>query len=136
METVRVDLLAYLFGDILAVTDGDLLWIYGGGVPSLALLVGPVLYWLYIFYRRRGIKVLLRSRPQLSLSALLIGEMAVLTMVSLDVPLPFEAAEFSAAQLAIYIAVQLALVSVWAALFFRPRQAAEGATGDTVAVES
>ncbi len=39
METVRVDLLAYLFGDILAVTDGDLLWIYGGGVPSLALLV-------------------------------------------------------------------------------------------------
>ena len=80
--------------------------------------------------------MLLRSRPQLSLSALLIGEMAVLTMVSLDVPLPFEAAEFSTAQLALYIAVQPVLVSVWAALFFRPRQAAEGATGDTVALES
>ncbi len=39
METVRVDLLGYLFGDILAVTGGDLLWIYGGGLLSLAVLV-------------------------------------------------------------------------------------------------
>ncbi len=101
-----------------------------------ALLVVPVLFWLYIFYRRRGIKVLLRSRPQLSVSAVLIGEMAVLTMVSLGIPLPFEAAEFATIDLAIYIAVQVALVAVWAVLFFRPRQAAKRATGNPAAVES
>ena len=36
METVRVDLLSYLFGDILAVSRGDLAWIYGGGAAVLA----------------------------------------------------------------------------------------------------
>jgi len=39
METVRVDLLALLFGDILAVTTLDLAWIYGGGAVALAILV-------------------------------------------------------------------------------------------------
>ena len=39
METLRVDLLAYLFGDILAVTRGDLVWIYGGGLAALAAMV-------------------------------------------------------------------------------------------------
>ncbi|MFQ5959422.1 MAG: metal ABC transporter permease, partial [Alphaproteobacteria bacterium] len=39
METVRVDLLAYLFGDVLAVTWGDLLWIYAGGAVAIAALV-------------------------------------------------------------------------------------------------
>ncbi len=38
MEEVRVDLLGYLFGDILAVTAADLLWIYGGGALLLAVL--------------------------------------------------------------------------------------------------
>jgi zinc transport system permease protein len=38
LETLRVDLLAYLFGDVLAVTRGDLLWIYGGGIAALASL--------------------------------------------------------------------------------------------------
>jgi len=37
-EGLRVDLLAYLFGDILAVTAADLLWIYAGGLVSLAVL--------------------------------------------------------------------------------------------------
>ena len=36
METVRVDLMAYLFGDILAVSAADLLWIWGGGAAVLA----------------------------------------------------------------------------------------------------
>jgi zinc transport system permease protein len=35
-ETPRVDLLAYLFGDILAVGRHDLYWIYGGGALVLA----------------------------------------------------------------------------------------------------
>ena len=39
METARVDLFAYLFGDILAVTRLDLVWIYGGGLTALAALV-------------------------------------------------------------------------------------------------
>jgi zinc transport system permease protein len=38
LETVRVDLMAYLFGDILAVTQTDLLWIWGGGIAALAAL--------------------------------------------------------------------------------------------------
>jgi zinc transport system permease protein len=39
IETVRVDLMTYLFGDILAVTAGDIAWIYGGGAVVLAALV-------------------------------------------------------------------------------------------------
>ena len=46
METVRVDLMGYLFGDILAVTPVDLAWIYGGGalvLAALAVLWRPLL---------------------------------------------------------------------------------------------
>ncbi|MCA1941625.1 MAG: metal ABC transporter permease, partial [Caenispirillum bisanense] len=39
MESVRVDLMAYLFGDILAVMPADLAWIWGGGLTALAVLV-------------------------------------------------------------------------------------------------
>ncbi len=42
MDTLRVDLMAYLFGDILAVTRGDLIWIWGGGA---LVLVALVLLW-------------------------------------------------------------------------------------------
>ncbi len=37
-EGLRVDLLAYLFGDVLAVTAGDLWWIMGGGALALGVL--------------------------------------------------------------------------------------------------
>jgi zinc transport system permease protein len=37
-EGPRVDFSAYLFGDILAVTGGDLLWVYGIGAAVLAAL--------------------------------------------------------------------------------------------------
>lgn len=37
-ENVRVDLVGYLFGDILAVTTTDLMWVWGGGLAVLALL--------------------------------------------------------------------------------------------------
>jgi zinc transport system permease protein len=46
VETLRVDLLAYLFGDILALAPADLLWIYLGGagaVAGLAFLWRPLL---------------------------------------------------------------------------------------------
>ena len=42
METLRVDLMAYLFGDVLAVTQGDLLWILGGGALVLLALLSHV----------------------------------------------------------------------------------------------
>ncbi|MES9856144.1 MAG: zinc ABC transporter permease subunit ZnuB [Sedimenticola sp.] len=38
-ENVRVDLMGYLFGDILAVTTTDLLWVWGGGAMALMLLM-------------------------------------------------------------------------------------------------
>lgn len=39
VESVRVDLFAYLFGDILAVLEADLAWIAGGAALVLAALV-------------------------------------------------------------------------------------------------
>jgi zinc transport system permease protein len=45
-ETLRVDLLSYLFGDILAINAADLGWIYGGGgaaLLALALIWRPLL---------------------------------------------------------------------------------------------
>ncbi|MDA0262483.1 MAG: metal ABC transporter permease [Proteobacteria bacterium] len=39
LETVRFDLMGYLFGDILAVGIADLVWIYVGGAAVLAVLV-------------------------------------------------------------------------------------------------
>jgi zinc transport system permease protein len=38
LQTVRMDLMGYLFGDILAVTRADLFWILGGGALCLAAL--------------------------------------------------------------------------------------------------
>jgi zinc transport system permease protein len=38
LQTLQVDLLSYLFGDILAVGPKDLYWIWGGGAVMLVLL--------------------------------------------------------------------------------------------------
>ncbi|MBF0359261.1 MAG: zinc ABC transporter permease subunit ZnuB [Magnetococcales bacterium] len=38
MAWLRIDLLSYLFGDILAVTSDDLIWIYTGATMCLAIL--------------------------------------------------------------------------------------------------
>ncbi len=40
LETVRVDLVGYLFGDILAINASDLCWIWGGGLLALGALAG------------------------------------------------------------------------------------------------
>ncbi len=42
VEGARIDLLAYLFGDILAVSGREIMWIYGGG-----LAVGGALFFLW-----------------------------------------------------------------------------------------
>ncbi|MEH6823306.1 MAG: zinc ABC transporter permease subunit ZnuB [Motiliproteus sp.] len=39
LPEVRVDLMGYLFGDLLAVSQNDLLWIYAGGILVLGLLI-------------------------------------------------------------------------------------------------
>ncbi|MFC1749612.1 zinc ABC transporter permease subunit ZnuB [Pseudomonadota bacterium] len=39
METLRIDLMSYLFGDILAVGTADLYWIYGCGILAIAVLL-------------------------------------------------------------------------------------------------
>jgi zinc transport system permease protein len=39
LQTLRVDLISYLFGDVLAITRADLFWIYGGGLVTLAALL-------------------------------------------------------------------------------------------------
>ena len=38
LRGVRVDLMSYLFGDVLAVTPAEIAWIYGGGALVLATL--------------------------------------------------------------------------------------------------
>ena len=46
LEGQRLDLMAYLFGDILAVGRADLIWIYGGGaviLSAIAFLWRPLL---------------------------------------------------------------------------------------------
>ena len=35
LKTVRLNIYDYLFGDVLAVTNGDLWWIFGGGALAL-----------------------------------------------------------------------------------------------------
>ena len=45
MEGVRVDLLTYLFGDVLAVSWRDLAWIYGAGG---AVLAGLIALWRWL----------------------------------------------------------------------------------------
>jgi zinc transport system permease protein len=40
LATVRVDLVGYLFGDILAINAADLYWIWGGGLLALGALAG------------------------------------------------------------------------------------------------
>ena len=39
LESARFDLMAYLFGDILAVSQTDIIWIYAGGAAVLGVLI-------------------------------------------------------------------------------------------------
>ena len=42
ISALRVDLMTYLFGDILSVTPTDIVWVYGGGTIALGVLA-----WLW-----------------------------------------------------------------------------------------
>jgi zinc transport system permease protein len=39
LDNIRIDLMAYLFGDLLAISQTDVYWIYGGGLAVITLLV-------------------------------------------------------------------------------------------------
>jgi zinc transport system permease protein len=77
-EGLRLDLMSYLFGDILAITDRDLPWIYGGG--GLALL-GIVAIWRWLLCmtideelaKVEGVPVTLVSVAQMLLIALVVA---------------------------------------------------------------
>lgn len=40
MQGIRLDLMVYLFGDLLSVSMMDIVWIFGGGGVALAMLIG------------------------------------------------------------------------------------------------
>jgi zinc transport system permease protein len=78
---LRVDLSSYLFGDILAVSRADLVWIYGGGLGVIAALIAlwrPLLSTTVHeeLARAEGVRV---ERVQLAF-ALLIAVAVALTM--------------------------------------------------------
>ncbi|MDB4837828.1 metal ABC transporter permease, partial [Marinomonas sp.] len=39
LDNIRIDLMVYLFGDLLAINQTDIYWIYGGGLAVISLLV-------------------------------------------------------------------------------------------------
>lgn len=77
-QGLRLDLMNYLFGDILAISDRDLPWIYGGG--ALALL-GAIAIWRWLLCitideemaKVEGVPVTLVSLAQMLLIALVIA---------------------------------------------------------------
>lgn len=78
MDWLRVDLMAFLFGDILAVTKLDLLMVYGGGAVLLGTLIA---IWRPLFAttvseelaRAEGINVLLVNTVFMVLMAVVIA---------------------------------------------------------------
>ncbi len=104
------------------------------GLIALFIAV-PMAHWLLIFFRRRGSKVIVPSRPHLSISAFLLGEMLVLTFVSLGfVTLPpFES--YSTTRMIMFVGLAVALVMIWTFLFFaRGKQGSQERRADGTAV--
>lgn len=78
LATLRVDLMTYLFGDILAVSAYDIGWIYGGGTVALAALAFLWNDLLAItvhedLARTEGVKVLRTQLAFMTLFALVIA---------------------------------------------------------------
>ncbi|EHQ51556.1 ABC transporter [Ectothiorhodospira sp. PHS-1] len=78
LEGVRIDLMAYLFGDILAVSHEDLIWIFLGGVLALGMLAALWRPLLAItvhedLARVEGVRVTLVSMGFMLLMALVIA---------------------------------------------------------------
>lgn len=72
---VRVDLMGYLFGDLLSVSRNDLYWIYGGG---LAILL--VLFWCW-----RPLLLMSLHEELAEVEGVPVGRMRLLLMVMISV---------------------------------------------------
>ena len=105
LVSVRVDLFAYLFGDLLAVTVTDLYWIYGGG--SLALIVLAAIWRPLLavtvheeLARVEGVPVALVQLAQMLLMAMVIAVamkiVGILLITSLIIIPPAAARRFAA----------------------------------------
>lgn len=88
----------------------------------VALIAGfillPALHWSYIFFRRRGTKILVRSRPQLSISAFLLGEMLVMTLTSLEFVILPSFDSYSTLKMVSFVGLVIGLLMFWGILFF------------------
>ncbi len=76
LETLRIDLMAYLFGDVLAVTRPDLAWIWGGG--ALVLLA---LLWLWPSLLRLTVDLELAQAEGVAVTAVRFAFMLLMALV-------------------------------------------------------
>lgn len=83
MEGVRVDLLSYLFGDILAVSEWDLIWIFGGGGACLALLIALWRPLLAITVHEELARA--EGLPVFAIQLLFTGLLAIVIAVSMKI---------------------------------------------------
>jgi zinc transport system permease protein len=83
LKGVRLDLMAYLFGDILAVSAADLAWIFGGGALALAglLLIWRPLLALTVHEELARVEGVATQRVQWLFTALLALVVAILMKI-------------------------------------------------------
>jgi len=83
MHEVRIDLMAYLFGDLLAISPGDLAWILGGSTAVLLLLAALWRPLLAITVHEELAKV--EGLPVASLRLVLMLLIAVVIAVAMKI---------------------------------------------------
>ena len=87
-EGLRIDLLAYLFGDVLAVTGGDLVWVYGGGAVVLGALAAIWRRLLFVTVHAELARVSgVPSAPVRLVFMVLIAAVTAVAMKIVGVPL-------------------------------------------------
>ena len=89
MESVRVDLMGYLFGDLLAVSAIDLVWIGAGSMMALVIavamkIVGVLLITSLLIIPAAAAQRHARSPEQMAVGATLIGMLAVCTGLAMS----------------------------------------------------
>ncbi len=76
MEGLRVDLLGYLFGDILSITRSDLYWVYGGGAGALGALA-----WIWRPLLALTVQEELARAEGVPVAAVRLGFMLIIALV-------------------------------------------------------
>ncbi|MCM2561803.1 metal ABC transporter permease [Lutimaribacter sp. EGI FJ00015] len=132
LTDVRIDLMAYLFGDILAVSRGDLAVIWGGAVLVLALLLWrwqPLLtatlspdlaYAGGLDPRREQLVLTLALALVVAVAIKVVGVLliAAMLLVPAATARPFARTPERMALLAVGVAVASVLAGLWASLKF------------------